>query len=207
LRALICSPPLVPPSAAQSYGHRCAARQSRHSNGSTIAAWRRHTLRRRSAASSARAPAAALHRCGLACGCSYPALSPCSIRLAIGAGRRTVRGLRAARLRTIKEDVVANLGAGDLSVEATARRHRMSTRHLHRLFESEGVTYSEFVLARRLACAYRMLTDPQHAAWTVKAITFEAGFANRNYFNRVFCARYGLSPSDVRELARRGQEK
>lgn len=78
--------------------------------------------------------------------------------LAIGATRDAAeiakgRGLRAARLRAIKADVIRNLRDGDVSVTALARRHGVTTRYIQRLFESDGTTLSKFVLRQRLAGA------------------------------------------------------
>jgi AraC-like DNA-binding protein len=125
------------------------------------------------------------------------------VALTIGATREGAalvqsRGLRAARLVAVKADIAEILGRPDLPVAAVAQRHRLTPRHLHRLFEAEGLTYSEFVLGLRLGRAHRMLTDPRFAAWTIKAIAFELGFGDRSYFNRAFRRRYGVSPSDLR---------
>jgi AraC-like DNA-binding protein len=113
------------------------------------------------------------------------------------------RGVRAARLRAIKAEVAARLGHPGFTVDAAARSQGITARHLHRLFEPEGVSFSEFVLAERLAQAHRMLGDPQFAGWTIGAIADEVGFADRSHFNRAFRRRYGASPSEMRDLARR----
>jgi AraC-like DNA-binding protein len=70
------------------------------------------------------------------------------------------------------------------------------------LFEAEGVTFSEFVLSRRLTRAHRMLSDSRHAHLTISALAFECGFGDLSYFNRVFRRLYGATPSDVRQAAR-----
>jgi hypothetical protein len=59
---------------------------------------------------------------------------------------------RAARLREIKADVEKHL-AKDLSIAAVAERHRLPVRYVQRLFEADGITFTEFVLERRLARA------------------------------------------------------
>lgn len=105
---------------------------------------------------------------------------------------------RAARLRAIKTDVLQALGDHDLTVTAIAARHHVTPRYVQMLFESEGTTYSRFLLLQRLAVAHRMLCDPRFAARTVSAIALEAGFGDLSHFNRDFRRRYGESPSDVR---------
>jgi AraC-like DNA-binding protein len=114
------------------------------------------------------------------------------------------RGVRATRLATIKADIIEHLGRRDLSLVAVAARQHVSPRYVQRLFESEEGTFSEFVLDQRLARAHRLLGDPRCADRTVSAIAFASGFGDLSYFNRVFRARYGATPSDVRADAQRG---
>ena len=60
-------------------------------------------------------------------------------------------------------DIGANLGDGNLSVAEVARRHRVTPRYIHKLFENEGLTFSSFVVGQRLSRAHRMLSDPRLA--------------------------------------------
>jgi AraC-like DNA-binding protein len=112
------------------------------------------------------------------------------------------RGLRAARLRAIKADVVRNLPDRDVSVTALAARHRVSVRYIQRLFESEGTTLSQFVLGQRLVRVHRMLADPRHADRAISTIVYDAGFGDLSTFNREFRRRFGATPSDVRAPGR-----
>jgi AraC-like DNA-binding protein len=133
------------------------------------------------------------------------------VALAIGATQDATelalgRGLRAARLKAIKVDIVSRLSDEGLSVAETAKRHRVTPRYVHMLFEAEGQTFSEYVIEQRLARAYRMLTDPKLVGSAISSIAFEVGFANLSYFNRVFRRRYGAPPSDIR-AQRRQQDR
>src|SRR5258708_32374844 len=124
--------------------------------------------------------------------------------LAIGATRDAAeiargRGVHAARLRMIKEDIAA-----DLSVATIAARHRIKPRWIQRLFEREGMTFTEYVLAQRLARAHRLLTDPRYANQKISTIAFNVGFGDLSYFNRAFRRRYGAAPSELRAAARCG---
>jgi AraC-like DNA-binding protein len=112
-------------------------------------------------------------------------------------------GVRAARLRAIKADVLKALGDHDLTVTAIATRHGVTPRYVQMLFEGEGTTFSRFLLYQRLGHAHRMLCDPRFAERTVSTIAFEAGFGDLSHFNRVFRRRYGESPSDVRATTQR----
>jgi AraC-like DNA-binding protein len=100
------------------------------------------------------------------------------------------RGARAARLQAIKADVSRNAGDIELTIAAVAARHRVTPRYIHKLFETEDVTFSEFVLVRRLVVAHRLLTDRRLAYRSIASIAFDAGFADLSYFNRAFRRRY-----------------
>jgi AraC-like DNA-binding protein len=126
--------------------------------------------------------------------------------LAIGATRDAAeiancRGVRAARLKVIKEDIANQLDQADLSVAVIAARHRVQPRYVQRLFESEGTTFTEYVLAQRLARARRRLRDPRHADQKISSIAFDAGFGDLSYFNRVFRRHFGAAPSEFRAAA------
>jgi AraC-like DNA-binding protein len=128
--------------------------------------------------------------------------------LALGSGRdaREIakdRGLAAARLAAIKKDILENLSDPNLSVAAVAARHGISPRYLHMLFTTAGMTFTEFVIARRLDRAHRRLCDPRLADHTISDVALRSGFGDLSYFNRTFRRRFGATPSDVRERARR----
>ncbi len=125
------------------------------------------------------------------------------VALAVGATRDAAavaagRGVRSARLRAIKADIVANLGQRELSLGEIAARNGISSSYVRKLFGEEGTSFSEFTLHRRLAKAHRALTDPRLAERTISTIAFESGFGDLSYFNRAFRRRYGASPSDMR---------
>lgn len=113
------------------------------------------------------------------------------------------RGIRAARLRAIKSDIIERLDHIDLTVTAVAARHRVTSRQVQRLFETEGTTFTAFVLDQRLKRAHRLLSDPRFVDRAVSAIAYKVGFGDLSYFNRTFRRRYGATPSDVREAAAR----
>jgi AraC-like DNA-binding protein len=125
------------------------------------------------------------------------------VALTVGATRETFeaahdRGLRAARLGAIKSDIVARLDNEGLNVTDVAERRGVTPRYLQMLFESEGVTFTEYGLAQRLARAYRMLAEPGLRSRTISAIAFEVGFGNLSYFNRVFRRHFGMTPTEAR---------
>jgi AraC-like DNA-binding protein len=111
------------------------------------------------------------------------------------------RSVGAARLQTMKADIAANLGDCELSVNSVAARHGVTPRYVQKLFASEGATFSEFVLNRRLTTAYRLLSDPRLAYRTISSIAFDLGFSDLSYFNRTFRRRHEATPTEVRARA------
>jgi AraC-like DNA-binding protein len=129
--------------------------------------------------------------------------------MALGATRDAAaianeRGMRAARLEAVKADIAANFAARDLSVTAVALRQRVTPRYIHMLFETEGTTFSQFVLATRLAGAYRLLSSPSRAHQGIGAIAYACGFGDLSHFNHAFRRRYGATPTDVRRAMQTG---
>ena len=125
------------------------------------------------------------------------------VSLVIGTNRDATafaagRGLRAARLAAIKRWVMAHLCEPELGVGAAAAAAKVSVRYVQTLFESEGTTFTDFVLAKRLAMARRRLANPRLVQRTIASIAFDCGLGDLSYFNRRFRAAYGEAPSDVR---------
>lgn len=129
------------------------------------------------------------------------------IALALGATRDAAevakgRGLRAARLRAIKADIADGFARPGLSIDEIAVRQRVTPRYVQMLFETEGTTFTEFVLDARLLHAHRMLTDPRLADRPIISVALDSGFQDLSYFNRTFRRRFGDTPSGVRASGR-----
>lgn len=130
------------------------------------------------------------------------------VALALGATREAAdvansRGVGAARLRAAKTYIIGNINRRDISIGSVALRLGVTPRYLQRLFESDGTTFSAFLLGRRLARAHRMLSEPQSVQRQVSAIAYDAGFGDLSYFNRCFRRLYGATPMEIREGAAR----
>jgi AraC-type DNA-binding domain-containing proteins len=127
--------------------------------------------------------------------------------IALGATREAAeiaagRGVRAARIKAVKRDIEANLTAHDLSSGQISKRHGISARYLRSLFEAEGTSFGDFVAERRLALAYRLLSDPRNCGASISSIAMRVGFGDLSWFNIRFRRVYGMTPKDVRALAR-----
>jgi AraC-like DNA-binding protein len=118
-----------------------------------------------------------------------------------GAALAANRGVRAARLKAIKDDFAAN---PSLTLSSLASGQNVTPRYVQQLFETEGTTFTAYALDQRLTRAWRMLTSGRHAHLTVGMIALEAGFGDVSHFNRAFRRRYGAAPSEARAEAAAG---
>jgi AraC-like DNA-binding protein len=128
------------------------------------------------------------------------------VALTLGATRDAAeiagaRGVRAARLKSVKDDILRRMNDRSLSVRAVAARHNVTPRYVQKLFEEAGETFTEFLVTQRLMRANRLLTDPQLADRSLTSIALEVGFGDLSYFNRAFRSRFGGSPADIRASA------
>lgn len=108
------------------------------------------------------------------------------------------RGVRAARMEIIKDDIARHLTEARLSVHTIAARHNVSARYVQRLFDDSGSTFTEYVMEQRLERAHRLLSDPRLSDRTLTSIAFAVGFNDLSHFQRRFRRRYGAPPSDLR---------
>lgn len=104
----------------------------------------------------------------------------------------------AARLQTAKSTIDANLGNFRLNLEWLAAEQNISPRHLQRLFEREGTSFSDVLRRARAARARAMLQNQSNAHRSILSIALECGFAEPTSLNRVFRREFGLTPSEVR---------
>jgi AraC-like DNA-binding protein len=113
------------------------------------------------------------------------------------------RGLRAARLRAIKDDIARNLADRTLGAGEVAKRQGISPRYIRSLFEGEETTFTDYLLRERLIHARRLLRSGRFDTLTIGAIALASGFTDISHFNHSFRRHFGVTPTDVRTGARR----
>jgi AraC-like DNA-binding protein len=126
------------------------------------------------------------------------------IALVLGATRDAAemtrrRGLGAARLHAMKEDIRRNLGWPNLSVHTLAARHRVGARYVQMLFEGAGSTFTRFLLEQRLTAAHQTLAA--RPDMPISTIAYDYGFSDISNFNRAFRRQFGCTPSDARRTS------
>ena len=94
-----------------------------------------------------------------------------------------------------------HLSDPDLTHDGIAAAHLMAPRSLHRLFEQEPHTVTEYIRLRRLDAVHRDLTDPLFSHLSIARIAARWCFTSQAHFTRAFQAHYGVPPSAVRRAA------
>ncbi|QXE38742.1 helix-turn-helix domain-containing protein [Streptomyces sp. GMY02] len=105
---------------------------------------------------------------------------------------------RALRLR-VHAFIRQHLRDPALTPDTIAAAHAVSTRHLYRLFEEEGITIAAWIRERRLEQCRNDLADPNLRNIPARAIAARWNFADPAHFSRTFRAAYGAAPSDYRQ--------
>lgn len=103
-----------------------------------------------------------------------------------------------ALVQRIRSYIDRNLASTNLGPASIASAHFISTRHLHGLFQEQGVTVSTWIRTRRLEQCRRDLLDPMLADRPVAAVAARWGFVDAAHFSRAFKTAFGISPSEYR---------
>ncbi|MEM8902635.1 MAG: AraC family transcriptional regulator [Actinomycetota bacterium] len=131
------------------------------------------------------------------------ALDCLAAALAEVTGRRSAADAAAsAERRRVLDHIDAHLHDPRLSVGSVAAAMHRSTRSLQKLFEDDELHLSERIRHTRLARARAALLDPLAADRPIGVIAASVGLPDPAHFSRVFRARYGCSPSELRTASR-----
>jgi AraC-like DNA-binding protein len=103
-----------------------------------------------------------------------------------------------ALLAQAKAHIERNLADPALGPASIAAALYVSPRYLHRVFQAEGRTVSEWIRRARLERCRRDLSDPALARETILAIATRWGMPDAAHFSKVFRAAYGRSPREFR---------
>jgi AraC-like DNA-binding protein len=119
----------------------------------------------------------------------------------IGPEQTVTQPPAALLLAGIKRFIDLHLGEPWLAPESIARANHISTRYLHKIFEGERTTVSEWIRDRRLERCRRDLLDPALRHETILSIATRWGITSSAHFSRVYRASYGCTPREERRRA------
>jgi AraC-like DNA-binding protein len=100
-----------------------------------------------------------------------------------------------------KSYIAKNLGNPELTPSKVALEVGVSVRHLNRLFAAEKTSLAGYIWAQRTTRAHRDLITGATRKVTIGDIAFRWGFSSQAHFCRTIVARYGATPSDLRQSA------
>jgi transcriptional regulator GlxA family with amidase domain len=85
-----------------------------------------------------------------------------------------------------------------LTPAVLAERVHVSRRTLEKLFAERGITVARWLQERRLERSRDELLSTSAEDATIEVIAERCGFADRTHFSRVFHARFGVAPGQLR---------
>jgi len=107
--------------------------------------------------------------------------------------------IKAGHLLQIKQFISQHLTDPELSIAMISAANRVTPRYLHKLFESEPWSVSQFILHQRLDACERALRSAQYAHFSVTMIAHMWGFKDAAHFGHAFKKRFMLSPGEYRK--------
>lgn len=94
-------------------------------------------------------------------------------------------------------DYVDSFFYQEISLEMLAKRYHYNEKYLGTLFKEEmGISFRDYLNERRLCNARSRLCNTSS---NVLDVAIQSGFNNVTYFNRIFKAKFGVTPRKFRE--------
>lgn len=107
-------------------------------------------------------------------------------------------------MHQVLASIEERLGDPELSVASIAAEHFMTVRHLQRLFQQRGLTFTRWVRERRLNRCREELLASGGSAKNVRDVAIQWGIHDAAHFSRIFRELFGRTPSEYR-IEHRGQ--
>ncbi|MEK6793306.1 MAG: helix-turn-helix domain-containing protein [Spirochaetota bacterium] len=105
--------------------------------------------------------------------------------------RERTRGITNPKIVKAMQAIESTI-AGAVRVEAVAKSTGVSpSRFVHLFKEKTGMTFTDYVIARKMERAKRLL---EASSLSVTDIAFECGYANQSYFSSAFRKATGTTP-------------
>ncbi|MEL0637565.1 helix-turn-helix domain-containing protein [Marinomonas sp. TI.3.20] len=112
-----------------------------------------------------------------------------------------VSNLANYHLERIKQQIDNNLSDSTLDIQSLANHVNLSCSHIHRLFQSQSESASQYLWRRRLESCQRDIINPNYRHISLAEIAFRWGFNDAAHFSRLYRSHFGCSPSQQRQQA------
>ena len=103
----------------------------------------------------------------------------------------------SSHVELILSEIDRKLLEPDFSLEALAFNLAFSSRHIQKVLAGVSLSFSDYLLDKRLAFASTMLMQQPHKH-SVEQIAYASGFRYLSTFYRGFRRKYGMNPGDLR---------
>ncbi|MDR7240442.1 response regulator transcription factor [Neobacillus drentensis] len=86
-----------------------------------------------------------------------------------------------------------------LTLEMVASKVFVNAKYFSHVFKKEmSVAFTDYIIQLRIQYACRLLETTNYQAYR---ISYECGFSDPSYFNRVFCAKMNMTPQNYRKYS------
>ena len=124
-----------------------------------------------------------------------------ALLVSAGGGDRQIRQVYAETLLSrVQAYVRQNLTDPDLSPASIAAAHHVSLRHLYQTCARADLSLEQWIIGERLLGARQELSSPDGRHRSIAVIARRWGFRDPTHFARRFKARYGVLPSQFRQI-------
>lgn len=103
---------------------------------------------------------------------------------------------KSSRLERIISYIDENFDS-QIRLEDIASKENLSVTHFSHLFSSNfGMTFQEFINIKRMEQCIRLMANKEK---TLLEISYESGFSDPKYMNRIFLKKFGCTPKEYRK--------
>jgi AraC-like DNA-binding protein len=112
-------------------------------------------------------------------------------------GESRLSAIADARLNAALGYIASHFEEPGLTIADVAHEQGVSPRHLQRIMESAGMTFTGRVTELRLQRALALLREQHGRERRIADVALQVGFSDISYFNRQFRSRFGDTPRGV----------
>lgn len=110
----------------------------------------------------------------------------------------------SASLALLKSVIDANFTDPTFGPAMAAAASGMSVRNANYLLSSEDTSLEKYIISRRLDLSKTALQDGFQLHRSIQQIAFASGFSSSSHFSRKFKERFGITPTQCRDMMRWG---
>lgn len=108
--------------------------------------------------------------------------------------------LESYHIERVKQHIDRRLGDATISIKTIAQELNISSSYLHRLFQGQSLSASQYLWQRRLeACRRELLQTNTDTPMSISQIAYKWGFSDAAHFSRSFKSHFGCTPRQYKQ--------